>query len=73
MGGMRTVRKKVDFDYSAYLGPNYKATQVPPKHISTIVSNHSSWLDVPIIISHFQAAFVAKKTLRKIPIFGLIV
>lgn len=73
MGGMRTVRKKVDFDYSPYLGPDYKETQVPPNYISTIVSNHSSWLDVPILISHFQAAFVAKKTLRKIPIFGLIV
>lgn len=70
---MRTVRKKVDFDYTPFLGPNYKETQVPPKHISTIISNHSSWLDVPILISHFRAAFASKKTFRKVPIFGLLI
>lgn len=25
-GGMRTTRKHVDFDYSSFLGPNYKQT-----------------------------------------------
>ncbi len=73
MAGMRTVRKTVDYDYTPFLGPNYKETQIAPKHISTILSNHSSWLDVPIIISHFGAAFASKKTFRKVPVFGLLV
>lgn len=73
LSGMRTSRKVVDFDYTPFLGPGYKETQIPPKHLSTIVSNHSSWLDVPILISHFKAAFASKKNFRKIPIFGLIV
>jgi 1-acyl-sn-glycerol-3-phosphate acyltransferase len=73
MAGMRTTRKFVDFDYTPFLGPNYKESCIPPKHVSTIVSNHSSWLDVPILISHFKAAFASKKTFRKVPIFGLIV
>jgi 1-acyl-sn-glycerol-3-phosphate acyltransferase len=73
MAAMHTVRKRVDFDYSPYLGPNYKETARPPQHLSTLVSNHSGWLDVPILISHFKAAFASKKTFRKVPIFGLIV
>ena len=73
LSGMRTSRKVVDFDYTPFLGPGYKETQIPPKYLSTIVSNHASWLDVPILISHFKAAFASKKNFRKIPIFGLIV
>lgn len=70
---MRTCRKRVEFDYTPYLGPNYKDTCIRPKHLSTFVSNHSSWLDVPILISHFRTAFASKKTFRKVPVFGLIV
>lgn len=73
LAGMITFRRRVDFDYTPYLGPNYNETTNPPKHVSTIVSNHSSWLDVPILIWHFRAAFASKKTFRKLPIFGLIV
>lgn len=42
---MRCNVKRIDFDYSQYLGPDYKEKQVLPKHISTIVSNHSAWID----------------------------
>lgn len=73
LAGMRTYRKKVDFDYTPFLGPGYRDTQNEPKHISTIVSNHSSWLDIPILMSHFKTAFASKKSFRKVPMFGLIV
>jgi lysophosphatidylcholine acyltransferase / lyso-PAF acetyltransferase len=72
-GGMRTSRTVIDYDYTSFLGPNYKETQVEPKHLSTLISNHSSWLDVSILISHFRAAFASKKTFRNIPVFGLLV
>jgi hypothetical protein len=72
-GGMRTKRISMDYDYSPFLGPNYQDTCVPPKYVSTYVSNHSSWLDVPILISHFRPAFASKKTFRSVPIFGILV
>ena len=71
--GMRSSKRKVDFDYSAYLGINYKETTKPPKYLSTYVSNHISWLDVPIIIANLKPAFASKKTFKKTPIFGIIV
>ena len=70
---MRTTRKCVDFDYSTFLGPNYKETTMKPKYLSTYVSNHASWLDVPILISHLRPAFASKKTFKTVPIFGIIV
>jgi hypothetical protein len=72
-GAMRTKKIKVDFDYSAYLGSNYRETTQEPKYISTYVTNQSSWLDVPILISNFKPAFASKATYRKFPIFGIIV
>jgi hypothetical protein len=71
--GMRSSKRKVDFDYTAYLGPDYKETIKGPKYLSTYVSNHSSWLDVPILIANLKPAFASKNTLKKTPIFGIIV
>lgn len=39
-----------DFDYSEYLGSDYLKTQTLPKKASTIIANHQSWLDSPILI-----------------------
>jgi hypothetical protein len=35
----------VDVDYSKFLGKDYMKTQKLPTKASTIVSNHTSWLD----------------------------
>jgi 1-acyl-sn-glycerol-3-phosphate acyltransferase len=37
---------KVDTDYKQYLGPDWKPTDRKP---STIVANHSVWLDIPML------------------------
>ena len=71
--GMRTTKEFIDFDYSPYLGPNYKETTVPPKHLSTYISNHTSWMDVPVLISRLRPAFASKATFKNTPIFGIIV
>jgi len=71
--GMRTSTKKTDFDYSAYLGSDYKEATNAPKYLSTYVSNHTSWLDVPVLIANLKCAFASKKTFKKTPIFGIIV
>ena len=71
--GMRTNKKRIDCDYSAFLGPNYKEATIAPKYISTYVSNHSSWLDIPVLIANLKCAFASKNTLKKTPIFGILV
>lgn len=58
----------VHCDYSEYLGPDYLKTQQLPKKASTIVSNHSSWLDSLILIFNCYPGFAAKIETKKIPI-----
>lgn len=71
--GVRSSIEERDYDYSHYLGPNYKETTVYPKYFSTYVSNHTSWIDILLIISYLRPAFTPKHVLKKIPIFGILV
>jgi hypothetical protein len=58
----------VDFDYSEHLGKDYLKTQVLPKKVSTIVSNHMAWLDSLILIHTLYPGFAAKIETKKVPI-----
>ncbi|CDW83074.1 acyltransferase family protein [Stylonychia lemnae] len=62
---------KNDYSYEAYLGPNYKSDP-QPNHMPTFVCNHTSWMDVMMLIIHYAPAFAAKKSLRKVPVFGVL-
>lgn len=62
---------KNNYNYEAFLGPDYK-NEPTPDYVPTFVCNHTSWLDVMILIIHYAPAFAAKKALRKVPIFGLL-
>jgi hypothetical protein len=73
MFGLRMSRENKDYDYTPFLGPNYKETTIYPKYFSTYVSNHTSWLDILLQIAYNRPAFTPKKELRKIPLFGLLV
>ncbi len=42
-----------------------------PEYGALVVSNHKSYLDIVVILSHLNAAFLAKKELKSWPIFGL--
>lgn len=42
VSGVSTEYEEVDFDYSEYLGPNYKDLYDPNIKTSTIISNHVS-------------------------------
>jgi 1-acyl-sn-glycerol-3-phosphate acyltransferase len=55
--GMRTELNHIDFDYSFFLGPDYKDLMPKIKQTSTIVCNHVSWLDSVILIKHIRPAF----------------
>ena len=69
---MRSTKRKIDFDYTEYLGEGYKETTVYPKFVSTIISNHSTWVDTTMLVQYFKNAFVSKRGLRNVPIMGII-
>jgi len=68
----RTNFRKMDFDYSYYLGKDYKETQQLPKRVSTYVSNHSSWFDPLLLQPCFGCGFAVKKELKNAFIAGVI-
>jgi 1-acyl-sn-glycerol-3-phosphate acyltransferase len=73
IGGAFPTYETIDFDYSDYLGPDYESQMKPVAKVSTIVCNHSSWLDIMLMLSSkYCPGFAAKKTLRKVPIFGIL-
>ena len=73
VGGIYTRTRQHDVDYSYYLGPDYKKTMKEVKHVSTLVTNHVSWCDVMILLGgRYTPAFAAKKSLKKVPLFGLV-
>ena len=42
----------------------------PPHRAAMIVSNHVSWLDIPVISACTHAAFLSKESIRRWPIIG---
>ena len=47
-----------------------KKTGDIPDHGVLVVSNHRSYLDIVVILSHIDAAFLAKAELKSWPVFG---
>jgi len=43
-----------------------------PEHPLLIVSNHCSWLDIPVITAVAPVVFVAKQEVARWPLFGLL-
>ena len=70
--GMRSSKMKLDIDYSEYLGDDYKLTNAEPKNVSTFVSNHSTWVDISLLMSYYGHAFVSKLGLKNAPLAGFI-
>lgn len=65
-----THNRRTDYDYSYYLGPDYKKTQKLPQNVSTIVMNHQSWIDNIIAVVLFHPAFMIKAEVLKVPFVG---
>jgi hypothetical protein len=57
-------------DYSAYLGKGYKDTMKPIKKVSTIISNHVSWVDTQCLYQYFKLAFSLDIGFKKAPLMG---
>jgi len=68
-------KKKENFDYSKYLGENYKNEKTSTKQevIPSIhICNHTSWLDILIFMSLIGSGFLAKIDVKNYPLIGLI-
>ena len=50
-----------EVDYSYYLGPDYLRNRRKIAKTSTLISNHSSWLDVVVLLKTLQPAFTPDK------------
>lgn len=61
----------LDADYSKYLGPNYKMDKFQGKRVSTIVSNHVTFIDILVLNSISQSipSYASADFIRKLP-FG---
>eukprot|EP00347_Sterkiella_histriomuscorum_P007119 403350191 len=65
--------KQIDYDYSEYLGKDYKKTQKTPENPGSIVmQGHASWIDNLIAIRQYGCSFVGKESLKKAPLLGQI-
>lgn len=65
--------KYLDYDYTEFLGPDYKINQKKIKRTSTIVSNHVSWLDTVILIKNVKPAFAPSSEFKNVPILSTLI
>ena len=62
--------QKVHYDYSKYLGPDYKEPDIV--QTSGIVCNHQTWLDIFIHMYRQPPSHISKISNKKIPFVGYI-
>ena len=62
-----------DVDYTKYLGKDYKTTQKLPTKVATIVANHTSWLDAPVLIGAYHPGFCVNEESRKVPFLNTLI
>ena len=73
VAGLRTNKKHLDIDYTEYLGPDYKKNERKIKRVSTIVSNHVSWIDPVVLIKTIYPAFAPSSEFRNFPILNRLI
>lgn len=57
--------------YKKYLGPDWTPKWADEGHpYSTVLTNHSSWVDDTIMMSLHPSSFVAKSSVRSLPMVG---
>ena len=69
LGVIVNVKNKKNFDYTKYLGENFKNEKAIP---SIHICNHTSWLDILIFMSLIGPGFLSKKDVKDYPLVGLI-
>ena len=61
-----------DFDYSYYLGPDYKEQLQSKRPSCLCVTGHTTWMDAVSLVFYYQSNFISKKSLERVPIIGTI-
>ena len=69
--GVKVTDIHKDYDYSYYLGPNYRETQKKYTHPSTVIANHSSGHDQFIITRYVAPRYIAS-SFANIPVLGYL-
>lgn len=68
--GIIKSEKKVEFDYTKYLGKNYsKGEQLVP---ATYIVNHTSWIDIVLMGSIISPGFISRINVKSYPVIGYI-
>lgn len=70
--GCWTTVKEVDVNYTYYLGPDYKQKMKPIKKTSTVIANHISFLDGPVLSKAIFPAFAPSIEFSTFPIVSTI-
>jgi len=73
LNGIWSWKKKVDFDYSYYLGEDYIKKMKPIKKTSTIICNHVTWLDPVVLLVQVFPAFAPNEDLRRVPLVSNLI
>lgn len=69
MSGIHINEPKLNIDYSAYLGPDWKPSWKNP---GTVISNHSSFIDIMCHMYRQEPSHVSKAGVLNIPFVGKI-
>ena len=62
---------KVKEVYRKYLGPNYDPKEYKEKY-TTVIANHVSWADVLYMSAKVSSSFIAKDSVKQVPLAGYI-
>jgi 1-acyl-sn-glycerol-3-phosphate acyltransferase len=69
--GIIVKKENIQYDYSDYLGSNYDRGN-DSTIISTYIANHTSWLDVLVLINEITPSFISKSDVKSYPLIGYI-
>jgi 1-acyl-sn-glycerol-3-phosphate acyltransferase len=64
--GLNVTERKIDYDYSKWLGKGYEVPEKP----NTVISNHCGMMDSCYFLAKWSPMFLAKSELQKIPIWN---
>jgi hypothetical protein len=70
--GVCTRKTIIDFDYSHYLGPDYKKNYKKIDAVSTFVSNHVSWIDTMTLYQYYKMALSLDTGFKTAPLMGMM-
>ena len=60
----------IDFDYTEYLGPDYKKKYREDITTSTYISNHVSWVDTMFLYQFYRLALTLDIGFQRAPLMG---